>query len=1125
MSGAGAYPAPFTVLSQRPRLSVLFTVQDITRNFDDRDHNRGRIYQTQGHVLHVDVDERGTQIKALVQGTAQKPYHVQITIGKGHLGMEIDAICSCPVGYMCKHSVAALYEAIAQESRLSERIGVAGAKRGKTSTTSAQLSPRVAKCLDFFESPDKPLDVPLSEERVVYAIILDPNTAAGLRVTPFLQHKLRDGNWGRKKQISSGQLYGLKQTGRAVTDEDLFLLGQMQNTDYYNAPLSWEAPSDLSSINYSLSRIVETGRAFYDEACLYPLSLGEAVQGKLSWHLTADQKQRSVIRPERQGLRVLGMRYPWYLDPQTMQTGPILCDKEPRLIAHFLNLPPLSQEEAKILRKRLPKATESIPAPFDITQSKNKAAQPVPRLALASHIVAGTETSRSEIRLQLSFDYNGTSVSPTDDNATFAETTDDKIILHKRNAAAEKAIIADLEKHGLHLPPVTGVTIDNGTLDQDAAPLQPQADASPWFWQDFLHKTRGKLAQEGYVVTGDLEVTSTIIRPDSEEIEASFTQDGAWWFSMDLGINIGGQRTPLLPILVGMIKQIRSADDIEYLKTTDTCYAPLPDGRTLALPAERIYTILKTLIELFDDKALDPDGKLRVSMDLTAAFLKLEAITSKRWLGEGQLRKLVEKLGDFAGIEKKPLPEGLDAKLRPYQIDGTNWLHFLGTYGLSGILADDMGLGKTIQTLAYLLALKENKKLGKPCLIVMPTSLVGNWQAEAARFTPALKILTLHGKDRASQFKNVGKYDVVLTTYPLLPRDKEQLAPIKWSLVILDEAQAIKNPAAKMTQAACALQAAQRLCLTGTPVENHLGEAWSIFTFLMPGLLGDHKSFNRHYRNPIENNSDGDRKDLLVRRLRPFILRRLKTEVAKELPPKTEIIRRVTLGDDQRDLYETVRHVMSDRVRDEIAAKGLGRSQIVILDALLKLRQTCCDPELVKIEAARKVHTSAKLDELKEMLPTLIEEGRKILLFSQFTSMLDIIKREVKELDIPFVELRGTTKDRATPIQRFQNGEVPLFLISLKAGGTGLNLTAADTVIHYDPWWNPSVENQATDRAHRIGQNKHVFVYKLIAEGTVEERILEMQQRKAKLAAALFGDKPAAAAALTQDDIKWLMGE
>jgi SNF2 family DNA or RNA helicase len=257
----------------------------------------------------------------------------------------------------------------------------------------------------------------------------------------------------------------------------------------------------------------------------------------------------------------------------------------------------------------------------------------------------------------------------------------------------------------------------------------------------------------------------------------------------------------------------------------------------------------------------------------------------------------------------------------------------------------------------------------------------------------------------------------------------------------------------------------------------------------------------------------------LAARLRPFLLRRTKVQVAAELPPKSEIVQRVELGEAQRDLYETVRLAMHEKIREEIAAKGLARSHIVILDALLKLRQTCCDPRLVKIAAARRVKGSAKLDQLLAMLPDLIEEGRRILLFSQFTSMLDLIKPELESRAIPYVELRGDTRDRATPVARFQAGEVPLFLISLKAGGTGLNLTAADAVIHYDPWWNPAVENQATDRAHRIGQDKPVFVFKLIAQGTVEERILELQQRKAALAAALLDAGGAGAAGLTSEDL------
>ena len=365
---------------------------------------------------------------------------------------------------------------------------------------------------------------------------------------------------------------------------------------------------------------------------------------------------------------------------------------------------------------------------------------------------------------------------------------------------------------------------------------------------------------------------------------------------------------------------------------------------------------------------------------------------------------------------------------------------------------------------------------------------------------------------------------MVLSTYPLLSRDEEVLLGTEWHMVVLDEAQAIKNPTSQVTQLACGLKARHRLCLTGTPVENHLGEAWAQFAFLMPGMLGSHKEFVKRFRTPIEKLRDADRQALLARRLKPFILRRTKTEVAKELPPKTEIVRHVEFAGPQRDLYETLRLTMHDKVRQAVEEKGFNRSRIVILDALLKLRQACCDPRLVRV-AASKGASSAKLDNLMEMLPEMIEEGRRILLFSQFTSMLDLIKPELDKAGLQYVEIRGDTTDRKTPVKRFQNREVPLFLISLKAGGTGLNLTAADTVIHYDPWWNPAVEQQATDRAHRIGQDKPVFVYKFIVRDTVEERILDLQNRKRELSAAILEERPDATAAFEASDIEFLFRE
>ena len=350
------------------------------------------------------------------------------------------------------------------------------------------------------------------------------------------------------------------------------------------------------------------------------------------------------------------------------------------------------------------------------------------------------------------------------------------------------------------------------------------------------------------------------------------------------------------------------------------------------------------------------------------------------------------------------------------------------------------------------------------------------------------------------------------------------MAALPWHMVVLDEAQAIKSPTAKATHAVCRLDTRHRLCLSGTPIENNLGELWSQFAFLMPGLLGHRKSFTKRFRTPIEKNNDPVRRRQLALRIRPFILRRTKAAVATELPPKHTILRRITLAPEQRELYETIRATLHEKVAQEIAAHSLARSHVVVLDALLKLRQVCCDPRLVKLPSAQRIGTSSKLDDLLEMVGEMIAEGRRILLFSQFTSMLDLMKPRLAAAGIPFVELRGDTRDRAEPVRRFEAGEVPLFLISLKAGGRGLNLVAADTVIHYDPWWNPAVEDQASDRAHRIGQTKSVFVYKLIAADTVEERILELQERKAALASIAFSEDGAALPAMAEEDIDFLFG-
>ena len=579
------------------------------------------------------------------------------------------------------------------------------------------------------------------------------------------------------------------------------------------------------------------------------------------------------------------------------------------------------------------------------------------------------------------------------------------------------------------------------------------------------------------------------------------------WFGLELGIMIEGQSVNLLPLLLELLGDRRFTERLATLDDDERVLVPMQDGRYLPVQVRRARAILSVVAELHHQSPRDKGQPLTVNRLVAPHLAELDSVmdgAKMRWMGGAALRDLGRRLKGFDGIEEVLPPDDFQADLRHYQQDGLNWLQFLREYRLGGILADDMGLGKTIQTLAHLLIEKRSGRMDQPSLVVTPTSLLFNWFREAEQFAPDLRVLIVHGPDRKRLYDTLDDYDVILTTYPLLPRDREVLMKREFHLLILDEAQIIKNPRTKASQAAYALRARHRLCLTGTPMENHLGELWSLFNFALPGLLGNEKFFRRTYRLPIENHDDQERRSALVRRIAPFMLRRTKEAVVSELPPKTDILRTVELEERQRDLYETIRLALHRKVRDAVRARGFKRNRVVVLDALLKLRQVCCDPRLLKVEAAKGVNQSAKLNLLMDMLPEMVEEGRRILLFSQFTSMLALIEKELIKRKLEYVTLTGSTQDRATPVTQFQDGEVPLFLISLKAGGMGLNLTRADTVIHYDPWWNPSVEAQATDRAHRIGQDKAVFVYRLITAGTVEEKILALQKSKAGLAEGLF---------------------
>jgi SNF2 family DNA or RNA helicase len=442
------------------------------------------------------------------------------------------------------------------------------------------------------------------------------------------------------------------------------------------------------------------------------------------------------------------------------------------------------------------------------------------------------------------------------------------------------------------------------------------------------------------------------------------------------------------------------------------------------------------------------------------------------------------------------LPSTLRAELRDYQLEGYHWLARLAHWGVGGCLADDMGLGKTLQSLAIILQQAANG----PSLVVAPTSVSTNWLSEVARFTPTLNIRQLSGKNRRRTIKKLGKFDLLITTYTLLQQEIEALSEIPWQTIVLDEAQAIKNAATKRSQAAMSLQAAFKLITTGTPIENHLGELWNLFQFINPGLLGTHKQFNERFAIPIERFNSREARLRLKKLIRPFILRRIKSQVLEELPSRTEVTLEVALSDEELHFYEALRQNALEQL--ERAADNRGR-HLQVLTEIMKLRQACCNPRLI---AADTTIGSSKLSLFSSLIEELISGRHKVLVFSQFIGHLNIIREYLDKREITYQYLDGSTssKHRKERVEAFQSGEGDLFLISLKAGGLGLNLTAADYVIHMDPWWNPAVEDQASDRAHRIGQTRPVTIYRLVCKHTIEEKIVQLHQEKRDLADSLL---------------------
>jgi superfamily II DNA or RNA helicase len=628
---------------------------------------------------------------------------------------------------------------------------------------------------------------------------------------------------------------------------------------------------------------------------------------------------------------------------------------------------------------------------------------------------------------------------------------------------------------------------------------------------NFLAREFPRLQRE-WEVTLDEQLENRTLK-NIERVEPRFEimSSGVQWF--DLGV-----------VFASGTGETFSQADIQRLILSGQNHTRLKNGKMAVIDSGAVEELQEVLLDCAPQQHA---AGYRIN-STQAGFLEATLRQHGDWKVQAPAawRDRAAKQSGEAKLECPPLGD-LENVLRPYQKQGVAWLHFLRTNGFGGVLADEMGLGKTLQTLAFFNSLRNESPRPPevaPHLIVCPTSLVYNWVAEVKKFTPHLKILALHGPDRHARFSEIAASNLVVTSYALIRRDAAQYRGLEFDTVALDEAQHIKNRQTQNAQAVKAIKARHRIVLTGTPLENSVLDLWSIFDFLMPGYLGTAKDFRERYELPIAKEKNVEAQKRLARRLKPFMLRRLKKEVASDLPAKLEQVSYCELTPEQRGVYQQVIEASRKEVLAAVGEQGMAKSRLVVLTALLRLRQICCDLRLLKLENVNPADASGKLEMFGELLEEVIDGGHRLLVFSQFVGMLTLLKEKLTAEGIEYCYLDGSTTDRAAVVEKFQtNAAIPVFLISLKAGGVGLNLTGADTVIHFDPWWNPAVEDQATDRAHRIGQTKIVTSYKLITRDTVEEKILTLQNRKREIIQATIGGEEEFAASLSWDEIQELL--
>lgn len=1084
--------------------------------FDSATLTRGRDYALRGLVVSVDPLSNAV-LEARVSNGRGTTYQQRISFSDGLL----DGECSCPVGHNCKH-VAAVMVTWAEKRQVQPSLGAP--VQGWLRRVKESAAP--ARQLAEARPEDYPAQV---KDRLLY--VLAPHEQQ-FRIDIF-KGRINAAGTGLNKSIRRyDAVHAVRSAAPAkfIRPVDLELLSALSQARLWEASYSYGLPDLLrprGDVAIALvRRLCETGRFLYESLPHAQLSwCEERPSANLVWRMMTDGRQHLDFT-DRTGrslqLRSLQDATLW-IDTETGGIGALetAVDSDTLgLVASSPDIPPHDvQAIAAVLPKRL--GVLDLPRPRAIRETTRQATQRIVRLTLGREAARdGTGRYYSESlqlpTLTLRFVYDGQEVGPDDADPQVVQ--DGEVVTLTRDRQWEADCATRLSEAGalpveeleIHWPSERMMACDfvfaDGEINLSTLEISEERAVL-----EFSFRVVPALRREGWDV---IETPKWPYRLAEESAELSVTTEtasgdafqGNDWFSLGFQAEIGGKAVDVAPLIAAFLEQVQS--DWDVIPDVEQLAQHLADHPVYLNRGKAGYVVLSLaplapLLHLFLTHNAEL-GALHPS-DADAARLAEDALegSNVRFADNAGILPLARSLRALAETREFVPPQGLTASLRDYQGYGAAWMGSLLEAGFGGVLADDMGLGKTVQTLALLQARREAGVLG-PALLIVPTSLLYGWQAQAAQFTPDLRLVVLHGTNRAASREAATAADLVITTYPLLARDSDWLAARDWPLVILDEAQTLKNPASKMAKTLREIPALGRLALTGTPLENSLQDLWTLIDWVNPGLLGDRKRFQTLFRTPIEKHGDATAQARLNRRLRPFLLRRTKEEVAAELPPKTEIIERVDLPKAQQALYETVRVAMDTRVREAIAQRGAAAARITVLDALLKLRQVCCDPRLVKTEAARSVAESAKRARLRNLLAELVAEGRRVLVFSQFVEMLRLIEDDLVEAGIAYLMLTGQTQDRAAVLEAFAQGDAPVFLLSLKAGGVGLTLTEADTVILYDPWWNPAVERQAMDRTHRIGQDKPVFVHRLVAAGTVEEKILDMQVRKQALADALF---------------------